>query len=241
MSTQTEVKPPRLLRLIKIRQWYLPYDREAYQVVQDCGLNMLKIHEDFLPTLMTLASKLGVEARHQSWRKLFNKYMDKVGAAWLSRAGRKCKLTEQGLVFSGPLDDLNKRVTDRLDKALAAFFDRWGFSYDPQYSEKGNRFKLAVTFSFRGNPVIGLAPEPNSVHESVLGWTKIRVTFYNDTRILDRNHPMKNKPPQIMLEVFTRNGTEWRLAHSQKMVSVEVDDLRPLLAAFAKMLELRRN
>lgn len=229
----------RVLELVRIKSWYMPGNIQTYNELRTLKVPLLKIHKDFIPTLGLLVKKAELRVRSKPFQDLLDAYLDKIGVQWQSRPKRKCKLGNERLVFTAPLSMKNKEAVQKLDVALARFFERWGHFYNAVYSAEGEKLKLVVDYGFDANrnPVLpSVEPVNQQVFEFVLGFTKLRFTFH-DKRSAMSDAKTRMLPPIIQTEVLIQAGTQWTLAHTSTCVDSQIGDPSQFLSSMGLFFE----
>lgn len=234
----TKVHDPQVIELVRIKQWYIPRDAVSYQTLKSVGVPLLIIHKDFLPTLQLSTRRNNIRAKEVDWKSILETRLDQVGAQWLSQADRKSKITDDKMVFMAKATTKNRKSIASLDASLAKFFARWSFRYHPVFSETLDRCKLVADFKFDPElqPVVpSIVPEPKTEHELVLGFTKIKITFYDKPhKDLTTNLRLASMlAPLVVLEVFTQAGSKWLPVHSSTFKDPQIGNLDQFLNAMA--------
>lgn len=228
MSEKTQV-----IELVKIKSWYIPATPDAYQLLKSIKVPLLKVHKDFIPTLRLATDPRGIRARSIDFSTILHERLDKIGVQWKSKPGRTCKLTDNRLVFSAPCSDRNRRAVANLESAFARFCQRWGFRCVPLYSERDNKLRLVVDYSFDPgrNPVIDSAQVPaEQAFELVLGFTRIKLTF------MDRPTSQgQARPPLIHTEVSIQQGSDWKVVHTGTSTNNQIGDLSQFLTCLGRL------
>ncbi len=240
MSEKTQ---PPVINFVRIKQWYVPADADSYQLLKSVGVPMVRVHGDFLPTLQLVTKPRGIRAKARYFSEVYAEKMDALGAKWMSKPDRKCKISDSRAVFTAKLTPRNRIKINEIDDFFTRFTARWGFSYKPVYSESDKQLKLVVDIKFdpTKNPVIpSMVPPEQVVHELELGFSKIKVTFNNrrsapqfgDRTNSDRgNHPLG--APYSLLEVFVKAGCDWQLVHTGTFIAETVGNMQSFLQALA--------
>jgi hypothetical protein len=229
-----------VLELVQYKSWFIPRDTETYRALVQMKVPLLKIHKDFIPTLQLVTKRAGVRVRASKFQDILDAYLDQIGASWMKRPGRRCKLGQSRLVFTSQVTMKDKESMQKLDVALARFFERWSHSYYPVYSTEGDRQKLVVDYSFdpTRNPVIQstevVKPE---AYELELGFTKLRFVFHDNATRANG----KPKPKMIQLEVLTKAGTNWQLSHTSTCVDGQIGDPSQFLACMGHLFNRFTN
>jgi hypothetical protein len=239
MSENTQ-QEPQILNLVRIKNWYVPGDDSTYKLLRSMKLPLLKINRDFLPVVKLKTGPLGIRARSREFSEILNERLDRVGAAWVAKKGRTCKLTDKRLSFSAPCTDQNRKAIAAIEASFAKFCLRWGHRYAPSYSEANDRLRLVLDYSFDPdrNPVIESgADEMKDAFEVELGFTKLKFTFMD--KAPKTNGSRQQLPPVIHLEVMSKMGTEWKSAHTSTFVSQQIGDLSQMMVVLSKLQDRR--
>jgi hypothetical protein len=220
MSEKTQ---PKIIKLVKIKQWYIPFDADCYQTLVRIKVPLTKIHQDFLPTLQLATGPRNIRAVSVPFSEIFNEKLDKVGSVWLEKPDRKCKITETRSSFVCDSNERNRKAIASLDNFLKQFCARWAFRYSAVFSETPSKLKLVVDHEFDQtlSPCVpSTLPVETSVYEVVLGFTKITVTTERKKgRVY--NH----------LTVATQAGGAWIQVHTGSFIDVGDQNVLLLLAA----------
>jgi len=233
VNMMSQKAPDNIVTLMKIKSWYIPADVHTYQVLRELKIPLLKFHKDFVPVLLLRMKSAKFRVKAKTFQETLDAYLDKVGEQWQSKPNRKARMNPTRLVFRAPLTVKNKEAVQKLDIALAKFFERWAFRYIATYSAEGDRLKFVVDYSFdpQRNPVIhAVEPAQKEVFEMVLGFTKIRFTFHHK-----REQKLETKtrglPPVIQTEVFQQAGSDWRQTFTSTCVDAQIGDPSQFIAA----------
>lgn len=234
MSTKTQS----VIELVKVKSWYIPADAMSYQALKSAGLPMLIFHKDFLPTLQLATRRHNIRAREILWSDMLNTRLDLVGEQWKSKEGRSCKLTETKLIFLAKANETNRKAIALLEASLAKFFARWAFRYYPVFSETHDRYKLVVDFKFNPelSPIIPVIPVDVKLEsELILGFTKIKVTFFDKPTEELRVRGMI--APLIMLEVFAQAGNSWQPMYTSTCKPAQIGNVATFIPGFAELFK----
>lgn len=240
IKSEKTQQDPKILKLVRIKSWYVPEDDATYKLLRSIRLPLLKINKSFLPVIKLKTGPLGIRATSRDFSEILNERLDRVGTQWKSKPGRACKLTESRLSFSAPCSDQNRKAIAQIEASFAKFCLRWGHRYAPSYSESGDRLKLVLDYSFDPdrNPVIESgADDMKDSFELELGFTKLKLTFMDKAPKLVGSRQL---PPGIHLEVLTKMGTEWKSQHTSMFVSQQIGDLSQFIVAFSKLSDRRQ-
>lgn len=222
MSEKTQ---PAILNFVKIRSWFVPADAETYQKLKELNTPLVKLHQDFIPTLSLVLKPRGIRAKSIPFRDIFNARMDKIGTIWKSQPERRCTIDENRAVFTCKTTEKNKKSISELDILFSKFCSRWGMRYSPVYSEANGRSKLVVDYKFDPdlNPCVPTSiPEDKTSFEFVLGFTKITLSFHQKGR---------GGVPYNHIKISTRTGNEWLQVYTGSFTNKEIGDIRPWLSA----------
>lgn len=245
MSEKTQTH--QIINLVKIKSWYLPGDSESYKCLKSLSIPLLKIHQDFIPTVELQAKSRGVRAKVSYFSDIRDATLDKLGAAWKSKPGRTCSLNDHRLIFLAKPSEESRAAVSRVEGILHKFCVRWGHSFTPHFSETPTKLKLVIDYKFdpSRNPVISIDDTTQkSVMELVLGFTKIRLTFKQPTVDIEKNHrgeesKIFNKPVTL-LEVLTQAGNNWVPVHSATFSDQNIGDPKEFLEAMGQLFNRRK-
>lgn len=238
MSEKTQIE------LVKVKSWFIPADATSYKILRQLGLPLTKIHRDSVPLMKLATEPRGIKAHARNFSELLEKRLDQMGQAWKSKPGRTCKLTETRLSFTAPASDKNRRDVIFIDTSFSKFCQRWGFKYVAEYSERDDKIRLVVDYSFDPgrNPVIDLAEQVKTptVFELALGFTKIKIDFLSSpSTLIGGKRLAQALPPVIKVDILTQKGSEWETVHTGTCVDQQIGDLSQFMAAVAQMYERR--
>jgi hypothetical protein len=241
---------PTIIKLTRIKEWYIPVDAESYKTLQRAGCPMTRIHKDFLPTLKLLTSAHGIRARNVDFAEgIMNPFLDKVGKAWKSREHCDCVINKKTMVFESVKTEgfaIAKATIPKLEEKLREFFARWGYRHTFEYSELRGKCKLNVEYWFdpERQPIIVL--EGKAEDKPKVQWRlgNLRLSFSFDnfeskTRALpDRPGATSESKPDLSYHigyVYTlieiRQGGTFTALHSSRCTYKELSSVAPLLKA----------
>lgn len=245
MSENTQ-RPSPVINFVKIKSWYVPADAESYQLLRSIKVPLLKVHQDFIPTLKLATEAKGIRAKSVPFSEVLSGFLDRIGSVWLSKPGRKCKLSEHRSQFTCPSTPKNRKSIAKLDSLFQEFTSRWGHSYAPVFSETPKELKLVLDYKFdpQRQPLVpSVTPEVEQSAELILGFTKIKITF--DVRRVTA--PTRSRgdvrgqaasavgAPTHILEVFTKAGTDWVQVHTASFTHYSMGDLLPFLSCLGDL------
>ena len=243
MSEKTQ---PQIIEFVKIKSWYIPADARSYQLLVSVKVPLLKIHQDFIPTLELATKSRGIRARSTPFSDTLNKFLDKIGSIWISKDGRKCRLTENHSVFTCKASTVNRKAISRLEEIFQEFASRWALRYSPVFSESGKNLKLVLDYKFdpTKNPVIpSVVIEKEPEFEIILGFTKIKIKFdvqrsSTPTRSIGDVRspaPVSMGAPTHILEIFAQAGTDWVQVHTASFTKFSMGDIVPFLGCLGNL------
>lgn len=225
-----------VIDLVRVKSWYIPANAESYQLLKGASVPMLIFHKEFLPTLELALRRKGIRARETLWGDIFGERMDKIGSQWKIKAGRTCKITDTKMVFTANASEANRKAIASLESSLAKFFARWSFRYYPTFSEVVDRYKLVVEFRFDPElvPVVPVVPvDIKKDYELQLGFTKLKVTFYDkpsdDPKVIGMIAPL------VLMEVFTQTGNTWHNTHTSTFKPSQIGEVDKFLPCMAEL------
>ncbi len=244
MSENTQ--SPKVVTFVKMKSWFIPMDAASYQLLRSVNVPLLKIHQDFIPTLQLAFKAKGIRAKSEPFSDILTNFLDRIGAVWLSKDGRKCKLSESRAVFTCPSTPKNRKSVAKLDHLFQEFMARWAHTYAPVFSETPRELKLVLDFKFdpQRQPIVPSADtDKEDSFEVILGFTKIKITF--DVRRMiaptrSRGDTRAQAPtfvgtPTNILEVFTQTGTSWTQVHTASFTHYQMGTLIPFLAGMGEL------
>ena len=230
----TKIQEPRIVELVRFKQWYMARDAVCYQTLRELGVSCLLIHKDFLSLLQLATKRANVRAREVQWSSIFDAAMTDVGLKWNSRPGRTCSLGSDKLIFLAKTTEANRVAISKLEVALGKFFARWSFRYRPVFSATADKLKLVVDFRFDAElqPLVpSVVAEPKSEFALDLGFTRFKLTFYDKPTEETRRKALL--APLIVAEVFVQAGSEWQVVHTGTFTRFQIGDLSPFFTAMA--------
>jgi len=210
--------------LTKVRQWYLPVDVESYNTLKNAGIPLIRIHENFIPTIGLLTKKHNIKARLVDFNStILNPYLDELGARWQKRAHRKATMNASVLKFEtthASVYDSSKEAIPKLEASLRRFFTRWGYSATFESSESRGKCKLHVTYKYDSTkmPIIHLVEDATSlpVIKLELGFVRLSLT-------------MGEKDVEINVSLAAGGG--WNSIHTSRCLYSQVSDVRPFITS----------
>lgn len=233
-----------VIEFVKVKSWYIPADAKSYQTLRSLKVPLLKLHQDFIPTLQMVTRPAGIRARSIPIKEVMDKFMDKIGEIWLSKPGRRCRMNETRSVFHCKSTPKNRKSINKLDSLFQEFTSRWGFSYSPVFSETPKELKLVLDYKFdpsRSPVVPAVVEHQEPVFELELGFTKIKITFdvrrmmvplrgRDDHRVVA---PTAVGAPTHILEIFSKAGTGWIQVHTGSFTMDTIGDMSQFLGCLS--------
>lgn len=219
---------PTVIRLTKIKQWWLPVDTESYLALRDAGVPLVRFPVDFLPTLSLLTKKHHIRAKEVSFRdEILAPFLELVGTTWNKKPHCRATLAARTMKFESVKPEVYTKAKEsiaKLEDVLTKFFTRWGFKYLFEYSESRGKCKLNVEYYFDSTklPVIPLETPVGDMPkiQLKLGFTRITMTFgerYVDT----------------LIEVS--QGGKFTPLHSTRCTYSQISSVKPMITALMQV------
>ena len=237
-----------VLQFVQIRQWYLPYDADTYLALKNLGVPLVRIHEDFLPTVKLVLKSRNIKARLLNFRELREKYFDALSATWMRKPKRDCTITNNTLVFEtthASAAAAAKIAHPKLEASLRRFFTRWGYTSTFEYSEnsRNGKLKLHVTYKYDSSrlPVVPLDKDVLSAPkvELRLGYVKLSIT---PDVVISLGGRKKNADGQqvgetqeygnlgIEVNISIASGTDWKSIHTSRCLYSQISNVLPMVS-----------
>lgn len=244
MTTSTEETKPSvskktLIRLTRIKQWYIVADVESYMTLKKLGAPMIRVHQNFLPTLQLLTKKNKVNAVSVDFEsEILDPFLEKTAATWTKKYG-KCTITSRVMVFQAQdarVGDADKAVAN-LEARLQSFFSRWGYKFSVQYSKnrQGTRLKFHVEYWFDPErmPILPLEVPVEEVPkvQFKIGFTRLTFSFENP-------QARSGKAPKVHLLVEVSQGGKFTPIHSTNCLYSQLSSVKPLVNALMNVMSV---
>ena len=234
------------LQFVKIRQWYLPFDADTYLALNSFGIPLVRIHEDFLPTVKLVLKPRNIKAKLLDFNEIRDSYFEKIGEVWL-KDKRVCRITSNTMSFETTHSSASKAAKlalPKIEASLRRFFTRWGYNATFEYSEnnRNGRLKLHVSYRYDSSklPLIPLDKDVASSPkvELRLGFVKISIT---PDVIISIGGRKKNASGQqvgdtqeygnlgIEINISIASGTDWKSIHTSRCLYSQVSNVLPML------------
>lgn len=248
-----------LIRLTRIKQWFIPVDADSYLALKDAGVPLTRIHQDFLPTVALITKKHGIRALEVKFKdEIMDPFFEKIGVSWNKKLHCRCSIGGRTMKFESLKPEAHKAATEAipiLQDLLEKFFSRWGFSSTFDYSEKNGRVKLNVEYWHDVNklPVVVLeeAAEDLKPVQLKLGRTRFTLSFDNyhgksyrdktvtiqkdretgEDRAIEVFGDLHHKIGYVHYLVEIAQGGKWTPAHSGKCTYTEISSVLPLITS----------
>lgn len=228
-SNANKASEPKIIKLTKIKQWYLPVDAESYEILKQCGVPLIRIHENFLPTLGLVTKQKNIKAKSVNFTEsIMNPYFDKIGELWNSKPHRKCLITSSVLKFETTNPKILKRSKEHLEKIAASlrrFFTRWGYSCAIEISESRGRCKLHCAYKYSGDnlPVLPLVEDSTSMPtvKLKLGFTRISLVFMQR---------------EVEINIAKSAGGTWKSIDTSRCTYAQIGNVLPMLTALGDVI-----
>jgi hypothetical protein len=238
--------PVQEIQLTKIKQWYIPANTESYIALRKAGVPLLRIHQDFIPTLGLLV-KNKIRAKEVNFKtSILDPFLDKVGSSWLRKDNRRCDIQATSMRFDAVKPESFAEATEtvpKLQAVLEKFFTRWGYGFTFELSSVKTRMRLNVNYWLDSEklPVIELEQDPEELTpiRLKLGFTRLTFTFdgYKSTTVSappvygspERGKSHKIGYVHLLIEVS--QGGIYKPLHSTRCTYTELSTVKPLIAA----------
>lgn len=212
------------ITLTRIKQWYIPADTESYLALRQLKIPLVRIEQNFLPSVGVLLKRNGFRAKSVDFRtEILEPQLDKWGELWLKRKNRSVSMSTKNLRFETTKAEAHamaEKAIPNLEEAIMRFFKRWGFSYKIDYSVARGKIRFNVDYYFDQEklPLITLEEDEATLPkvELQLGFTRLGFTF-------------GTKYIETIVEVS--QGGVFTPIHTTKCLYTELSDVRPLLTS----------
>lgn len=213
----------KLIRLTKIKQWYLPADVKSYKRLRKAGVPLLRFHERMLPTVAMIAKRSGIQAEEVSFKEtILNPFLDRLSSEWTKlHEDTDVEINSKTIILktthADAADEVEPVFKD-LEACVERFFERWGYSYTFEVSKKRGKYLVHVNYWYNDSkqPIVHVEddPEKQTTIELVLGFLKLTLT-------MDDTH--------ISTVVHTSCGGNWTPVHSSRCLYSQVTNLQPFI------------
>jgi hypothetical protein len=232
--TKASTDEPTIIRLTRIKQFYIPADTDSYKVLVKLGVPFTKIPVDFLGTLKLLTDNHNVRGAEVPFREdILEPFKDKIARAWTKKYG-KCLITSKEMSFKTTkpeiLEDAKKAV-EKLEDLLRQFFNRWSYKVSFEYSEARGRLHFHVKYWFDPDkgPVIPLETDPVELQPVQLrfGFTRITLKFDQQQNEGSRSENIG----YVHIQVEVSQGGKFSTIHSSRCTYSQISSVKPMLLA----------
>lgn len=255
MTTATEdLDGAMTLELIKNRQHYIVKDAASYAILKRIGLPLLRIPQDFLPTVEGMLAAHGISHVVQGFAPtVFEPWLERVTRIWAKKYGTS---KANGDTKSGSITfiascrkDLDpttdekliqtKVAINKLSDQVTQFFQRWGYRVDVNYSETlgGTKVKLHVEYRFEADrmPVLDLETPVQDLKEYVLqfGFSRVVLQFDNP-----KEKSKRNDIAYVHIRYEVSQGGKWSTINTTRCLPTQISNVLPFVNALAKVREL---
>lgn len=219
---------PKVITLTKLRQWYLPVDADSYNILKKAGVPLIRIHENFIPTLSLLTKGKNIKARVVDFNDtILHPYLDELGVRWQKREHRKATINASVLKFETTHASVliaSREAVIKLEASLRRFFTRWGYTAVFEVSENRGKCRLHVTYKHDSNrtPIIPLVEDATSlpVIKFDIGFVRISITL--GSKDMETN-------------VSVAAGGKWTSIQTSRCLYSQVSDVRPMIATLMEI------
>jgi len=229
VTKPSSVESEKILRLVKIKQWYIPYDGDSYKLLRSAGVPLVRFHENFLPTLQLLCKKHKFRGQLINFReKVLEPFLDKVGITFNRKPHCRATINTKSLRFETLKPEvfqaMKENTIPKLEDVLLAFFRRWGYKSTFKYSEHRGKILLVVDYWYDSEklPIIPLA-------ESLEELPPVRIKF-GMTRITLK---MGEKYLETIIEVS--QGGIFKTLHTTRCLYSQMSSVKPMIHALMEV------
>jgi hypothetical protein len=211
-----------IIRLTKLRQWYLPVDAESYKILRSAGIPLIRIQENFIPTIGMLTKKKKIKARLVDFNDtILNPYLDELGMRWQKKDHRKATINSSVLRFEtvhASAAEQARLAVPKIEASLRRFFARWGYTATYELSESRGKIKFHVAYKYDPNklPIINLQEDPTSLPVARIDLGYVRISLTMGEKELETN-------------VSIATGTTWQSIHTSRCLYSQVSDVRQIV------------
>lgn len=217
-----------IITLTKVRQFYLPVDAESYKILRSAGVPLIRIHENFIPTLSLITKSKKIKAQLVDFHEtILNPYLDELGTRWQKKDHRTATLNASVLKFEtnhASIYQASKEPLEKVEASLRRFFTRWGYSASFETSENRGKRKLHVSYKHDSNrsPIIHMVEDPTSVPTIKLeiGFVRISLTMLEN---------------EVETNISIATGGTWTSVQTTRCLYTQISDVRPFITALMKI------
>ena len=222
-------KEAKQVTLTKIRQWYLPVDAQSYNNLKAAGIPLVRIHENFIPTLKLLSKSAKLVFNAVDFNgTILHPYLDELGTRWQKKDHRTVTINASVLKFETTHASAREQALEPLEKieaSLRRFFTRWGYGATFERSENRGKHLLHVKYKHDSSkpPVIPFVEDATSLPKISLelGFLRIQIS-------------MGEKEIETNISVAT--GPGWTSIQTSRCLYSQVSDVRPMLTALMSVV-----
>lgn len=218
------------INVVRLKDWVIPYDADAYKVLYSHGITPTRIKFDVFDTVLSLKLRPAkVKVNYVKFDKVwFDDFLDKVARNWAKIPSTKITNTSTSVTLTTTHPGVYEEAKATLEKAQAAFdrfSTRWGTSMLVTSSESRGKLKMHVEFRHGAKPpVVSAVHEPALLQPVVIDFGFLRV------ELLPEDTDRHGHAQLMRAVVKTKTGSEYATVHSTRF-------LRSDLAVTTKALE----
>ncbi len=226
----TATNDRQIVRLTRIKQWYMPVDADSYKIMRTAGVSLLRIHTDLMPTIKALTRKLNIRSESVDFQDaIMNPHLDKLSELWRKKANRTSTITSTVLKFETTHKDAydaGKIALPKLEEALRRFFARWGYSASYEISESRHKLLLHVRYKYDSSrsPILSLVEDKELLPQIKLDLGFIRLTLTPGQKDVEVN-------------VSQAHGSTWQTVATTTCLYDQVSDVRPMINALMGVID----
>lgn len=148
-SRKHEEAPPtrKVITFVRLRRWYIPYDKETYRTLRRLNLACVRYHEDFVETLQLVTRPRGIRAKCIDFSIVYREFLHKLRTAWVKNPKRKISVAQGSICLESKDLSRVKAIFPEVESRIRKFFARWGFKGEFVFSEAPTKAKLQITFA----------------------------------------------------------------------------------------------
>jgi hypothetical protein len=231
-STKPSEQTPKaghLITFTKIKGWYLPVDVDSYKVLVDVGVPMIRIPENFLPTLKLITKKHKIKARLVDFDdEIKNPFLDNLGEKWGTRKHCKAVIDDKTMRFEttdASIHTVSAAHLLKIENAVRTFLTRWGYQFSVENSESRGKRKLHIQYRYNGDtlPILHLERDITAIPpiKLKLGYTMVTLRFS------DRD---------VEVNISKAAGGKWTSIDTSRCLYSQIGNVMPMLVALGNVI-----
>lgn len=229
MKSKNESSEVKKIKLVKIKQWYMPFDGDSYKVLRAVGIPLVRFHEDFLPTVRLVCHKHKIRGSLINFKgDILEPFLDRIGTAFNNKEHCRASIGARAMSFETLKPEVFEKIKNetipKLENLLRAFFSRWGYKSRFDYSEHRGKIKLVVDYWFdsEAQPIIPLEEPLADVKPVRLRIGSIRLTLKLGTKYME-----------TIIEVA--QGGIFKPMHTSRCLYSQMSSVKPMISALMEI------